>query len=152
MTWCLKFHQYSFHSLMVLVLLGFKDRMQRSQDMGTHGVIITISSPTWGEWLNTAGSMRARKVEVSPGDRLYVPGGLGSPRVKKGKETGHTSPIHNVLNVVCWRGKRHRRERSETGQQDIFWIHSPKVSISRIFKLTLFIMITNTRTKRHPCA
>ena len=32
--------------------------------------------------------MRARKVEVSPGDRLYVPGGLGAPRVEKGKETG----------------------------------------------------------------
>ena len=48
--------------------------------------------------------------------------------------------------------KRHRRKRSETGQQDVFWTYSPKVSISRIFKLTLFIMIINTRTKRHPCA
>ena len=120
MTWCLKFHhRYSFHSLMVLVLLGFKNRMQRSQDMGTHGVIITISFPTWGEWLNTglwtsegrpSRVREARKVEVSPGDRLYVPGGLGTPRVEKDKETGHTSPIHNVLKVACWREKRHRRE------------------------------------------
>lgn len=54
-------------------------------------------------------------MEVSPGDRLYVPGGLGAPRVEKDKETGHTSPIHNVLKVVCWRGKGTGEKRSETG-------------------------------------
>lgn len=59
-----------------------------------------------------AGSVRGRKVEVSPGDRLYVPGGLGSPRVEKGKETGHTSPVHDVLKVVCWREKK-AQERKE---------------------------------------
>lgn len=38
------------------------------------------------------GSVRARKVEVSPVERWYILGGVRAPRVEKDEKMGDTSP------------------------------------------------------------
>lgn len=45
-------------------------------------------------------------------DKLYVPRGRGTLRVKKDEETGHASLISKCSEDCLWEGKRrHRRER-----------------------------------------
>lgn len=132
MTWCLRFHHRdSFHSFMVLTLLEYKDRMQRPQDMGTHGVHhhLLASQPRvdwakdfeqWGKTKQVWGSVRTRKVDVTSVNRLCVPEGGNTP-IDMDEEIRNNSPISWCLEGCVWEGKiRHGGER-ERKAKDYTW-------------------------------